>query len=73
MRVIYKGCAATVFSTSSLSITDKDGKEVYFTKDRTVETEEELKDFLKQYVKEHKLDKKHEEEQEVGQTEKIPD
>lgn len=55
MRVIYKGCAATTYGKESLSITDKDGKEVFHTNNREVNTEEELKAFLKTFVKENRL------------------
>lgn len=55
MRIIHNGCAATTFGAKSLSISDREGREVFRTDDRKVETEEEVKAFLKAYIKEHKL------------------
>lgn len=55
MRVIYKGCAATTFGVKSLCISDQEGREVFRTDEREVETENEIKEFLKKFVKEHNL------------------
>lgn len=55
MRLIYRGCAVTTYGNKCLSISDRDGKQVYQTSDRTVNTEDEVRQFLKDYVKEHRL------------------
>ena len=55
MRLIYKGCAITTYGKGSMSISDREGKQVFQTSERTVETEDEVRAFLKTYIKEHNL------------------
>lgn len=51
MRILDKGFAITTWGKSSLAITDREGKEIFRTDQREVETEEEVRDFLKKYLK----------------------
>ena len=59
MRVIHKGCAATTYGKSSLSVTDRDGKEIFHTDSRDEAlcvTENGLKEIIESVIqmrKEH--------------------
>lgn len=51
MRLIYKGYAVTTYGKSSLSVTDRDGKEIFHTDERDVNTEDELRAYLKEFLR----------------------
>lgn len=51
MRVIYHGYALTMYGKSSMSITDREGREVEHSNDFKAMTEDEAKKYLKDYLK----------------------
>lgn len=50
MRVVYKGNAITTYG-DRVSITDREGREVYNDTNGSIKTEEEAKQFLKEFMK----------------------
>lgn len=58
MRVIYNGYAATTYGKASLSVTDREGREIYHTDNRNDELcdEKGLKDIIKIALKGGKID-----------------
>ena len=51
MRVIYHGYALTTYGPGRVSITDREGREVYSGENASLRTEEVAKEYLKEYLK----------------------
>lgn len=51
MRVIYHGYALTTYGKSSMSITDREGREVEHSNDFEPLAEDDAKKYLKNYIK----------------------
>lgn len=57
MRVIYRGYAVTTYGQTRLSVSDKEGKEIFTSNDKNsiikAETDSGLREFLKSFIKEY--------------------
>ena len=57
MRIIYRGYAVTTYGQTRLSVTDREGKEIFTNSDKNsiikAETESGLREFLKSFIKEY--------------------